>query len=191
VRPAINVGTSVSRVGGSAQVKAMRRVSGRLRLDLAQFRELEAFSAFASDLDKASRAQLEKGVRLVELLKQPQYSPYSVVDQTIVIWAGTTGQLDDIPVGDVRRFEGEMLEWLKRHRAEVLTAIDSTGQLTDDNIESLQSGLNEFKELFKRGETGIRLNEPEAEAMEEGRESHETVTREVRRPAGATAADEG
>ena len=190
VRPAINVGTSVSRVGGSAQVKAMRRVSGRLRLDLAQFRELEAFSAFASDLDRASRAQLEKGVRLVELLKQPQYSPYSVVDETIVIWAGTTGQFDDIPVGDVRRFEGEMLEWFKRHRSEVLTSIESTGQLTDDNIESLQSGLNEFKDLFKRGETGVRLNEPEAEAMEEGRESHETVTREVRRPAGATAADE-
>src|ERR687889_714768 len=162
VRPAINVGTSVSRVGGSAQVKGMKRVSGRLRLDLAQFRELEAFSAFASDLDKASRAQLEKGVRLVELLKQPQYSPYSVVDETVVIWAGTTGQFDDIPVGDVRRFEGEMLEWLKRHRTDVLTSIESTGQLTDDNIESLQSGLNEFKDLFKRGETGIKLHEAEA-----------------------------
>jgi F-type H+-transporting ATPase subunit alpha len=112
-----------------------------------------------------------------------------VVNEVIVIWAGTTGQFDDIPVGDVRRFEAEMLEWLKRHRSDVLTAIDSTGQLTDDNIESLQSGLNEFKDLFKRGETGMRLNEPEAEAMEEGRESHETVTREVRRPAGATAVD--
>ena len=183
VRPAINVGTSVSRVGGSAQVKAMRRVSGRLRLDLAQYRELEAFSAFASDLDKASRAQLDKGVRLVELLKQPQYSPYSVVEETIVIWAGTTGQLDDVPVGDVRRFEQEMLEWLKRHRSDVLTSIESTGQLTDDNVESLQSGLNEFKELFKQGDTGIKLNEPDAEAMEEGRETRETVTREVRRPA--------
>jgi F-type H+-transporting ATPase subunit alpha len=183
VRPAINVGTSVSRVGGSAQVKAMRRVSGRLRLDLAQYRELEAFSAFASDLDKASRAQLDKGVRLVELLKQPQYSPYSVVDETIVIWAGTTGQLDDVPVGDVRRFEQEMLEWLKRHRSDVLTSIESTGQLTDDNVETLQSGLNEFKELFRQGDTGIKLNEPDAEAMEEGRETHETVTREVRRPA--------
>src|SRR4029078_11169442 len=105
VRPAINVGTSVSRVGGSPQVKAMVKFSGRLRLDLAQFRELEAFSAFASDLDRASRAQLEKGVRLVELLTQPQYSPCSVVDEVIVIWAGTTGQLDDIPVGDVRRWE--------------------------------------------------------------------------------------
>src|SRR5215212_9230821 len=161
VRPAINVGTSVSRVGGSAQVKAMRRVSGRLRLDLAQYRELEAFSAFASDLDKASRAQLDKGVRLVELLKQPQFSPFPVEEQIVSVWAGTTGQLDDVPVGDVRRFEQEMLEWLKRHRSDTYTAIESTGQLTDDQIESLQSGLNEFKELFKRGDTGIKLNEPE------------------------------
>ncbi|MEV6629259.1 F0F1 ATP synthase subunit alpha [Actinoplanes sp. NPDC051470] len=179
VRPAINVGTSVSRVGGSAQVKAMRSVSGRLRLDLAQFRELEAFSAFASDLDKASRAQLEKGVRLVELLKQPQYSPYSVVEEVLVIWAGTTGQLDDIPVGDVRRFEGEMIEWFKRHRSDVLTSIESTGQLSDDNVESLQSGINEFKDLFKQGDTGVKLNEPDAAPLE-GEQSHETVTREVR-----------
>jgi F-type H+-transporting ATPase subunit alpha len=183
VRPAINVGTSVSRVGGSAQVKAMRSVSGRLRLDLAQFRELEAFSAFASDLDKASRAQLDKGVRLVELLKQPQYSPYSVVDEVIVIWAGTTGQLDDIPVGDVRRFEQDFLEWVKRHRSDTYTAIESSGLLSDDNIEGLTSGVNEFKELFKSGETGTRVNENPAEALEEGRETRETVTREVRRPA--------
>jgi len=183
VRPAINVGTSVSRVGGSAQVKAMRRVSGRLRLDLAQFRELEAFSAFASDLDKASRAQLDKGVRLVELLKQPQYSPYSVAEQTLVIWAGTTGQLDDIPVGDVRRFEAELVEWVKRHRSETFTAIESTGQLTDEQVETLQKAVDEFKELFKQGDTGIKLNEPEAEAMAEGHESRETVTREVRHSA--------
>jgi F-type H+/Na+-transporting ATPase subunit alpha len=180
VRPAINVGTSVSRVGGSAQVKGMRRVSGRLRLDLAQYRELEAFSAFASDLDKASRAQLDKGVRLVELLKQPQYSPYSVVDETIVIWAGTTGQFDDVPVGDVRRFEAELLPWIKRHRSDTYTAVESSGNLTDDQIESLQSGLNEFKELFRQGDTGIKLHEAEAEALSEGLETHETVTREVR-----------
>jgi F-type H+-transporting ATPase subunit alpha len=187
VRPAINVGTSVSRVGGSAQVKAMRSVSGRLRLDLAQFRELEAFSAFASDLDRASRAQLDKGVRLVELLKQPQYSPYSVVDEVIVIWAGTTGQLDDIPVGDVRRFEAEMLQWIKRHRSDVYTSIESSNVLTDDNIETLKSGVDEFKELFKQGETGITLNEPEAEALADGRETRETVTREVRRPADSSS----
>jgi F-type H+-transporting ATPase subunit alpha len=157
VRPAINVGTSVSRVGGSAQVKGMKRVSGRLRLDLAQFRELEAFSAFASDLDKASRAQLEKGIRLVELLKQPQYSPYSVTDQTIVIWAGTTGQLDDVPVGEVRRFEHELLDHIKRHLGEVYTSIESTNNLTDDNIASLESAVVEFKKSFQShaaGESG-------------------------------------
>ncbi|MGK5678940.1 F0F1 ATP synthase subunit alpha [Actinoplanes sp. URMC 104] len=181
VRPAINVGTSVSRVGGSAQVKAMRSVSGRLRLDLAQYRELEAFSAFASDLDRASRAQLEKGVRLVELLKQPQYSPYSVVDEVIVIWAGTTGQLDDIEVGDVRRFEQDFLQWVKRHRSDTVTSIESTGLLSDDDIENLKSGVAEFKELFKRGETGSSVNEAPAEALADGRETRETVTREVRR----------
>jgi F-type H+-transporting ATPase subunit alpha len=154
VRPAINVGTSVSRVGGSAQVKAMRTVSGRLRLDLAQFRELEAFSAFASDLDRASRAQLDKGVRLVELLKQPQYSPYSTVDQVISIWAGTTGQLDDIAVGDVRRFEQEFLQWFKQHQSNVYTSIESTNLLSDDNIESLKSGVVEFKKVFQGSATG-------------------------------------
>src|SRR5438046_2628580 len=105
VRPAINVGTSVSRVGGNAQVRSMRKVSGRLRLDLAQYRELEAFAAFASDLDKASRAQLERGARLVELLKQPNYSPYPVEAEVVSVWLGTAGKLDEIPVGDVRRFE--------------------------------------------------------------------------------------
>ncbi len=183
VRPAINVGTSVSRVGGSAQVKGMRRVSGRLRLDLAQYRELEAFSAFASDLDKASRAQLDKGVRLVELLKQPQYSPYSVTDETISIWAGTTGQLDDIPVGDVRRFEQELLAWLKRHREDTYTAIESSNNITDEQIETLESGVKEFKELFRQGNTGVSVNEAPADALEDGRETHETVTREVRPPA--------
>jgi F-type H+-transporting ATPase subunit alpha len=182
VRPAINVGTSVSRVGGNAQVKGMKSVSGRLRLDLAQFRELEAFSAFASDLDKASRAQLEKGARLVELLKQPQYSPYSVTDETISIWAGTTGQLDDIDVGDIRRFEREMLHWLKRHRSDTYKAIESSNNLDDDQRESLRSGLAEFKDLFRQGDTGIHLHEDEAEPMDAAAQTHETVTREVRRP---------
>src|ERR671921_1053215 len=109
VRPAINVGTSVSRVGGAAQVKGMKDVSGRLRLDLAQYRDLEAFAAFASDLAKASRAQLERGARLVELLKQPAYNPYPVTEMIVSIWAGTTGELDDVPVGGVRRFEQEFL----------------------------------------------------------------------------------
>jgi F-type H+/Na+-transporting ATPase subunit alpha len=182
VRPAINVGTSVSRVGGNAQVKGMKKVSGRLRLDLAQFRELEAFSAFASDLDKASRAQLDKGARLVELLKQPQYSPYSVTDEIISVWAGTTGQFDDIEVGDVRRFEGEMLQWLKRHRKDTYTAVQSSNDLTDEQMESLKAGLAEFKDLFRQGDTGIHLHEEDAEPMDAGAQTHETVTREVRRP---------
>ena len=113
VRPAINVGTSVSRVGGAAQAKPMRKVAGRLRLDLAQYRELESFAAFASDLDRASRQQLERGGRLVELLKQPNYSPYPVEEQIVSVWAGTEGKLDDIPVGDVRRFEAEFLQYLR------------------------------------------------------------------------------
>jgi F-type H+-transporting ATPase subunit alpha len=179
VRPAINVGTSVSRVGGAAQVKGMKRVAGRLRLDLAQFRELEAFSAFASDLDRTSRAQLEKGARLVELLKQPQYSPFSVEEQIISVWAGTTGQLDDVPVGDVRRFEAEFLDWLRRHRSEVVTGISSTNNLTDDAVESLTAAVAEFKPQFLAGDTGIHLNEPPATPLE-GDENHETVTREVR-----------
>src|SRR5213079_2908511 len=111
VRPAINVGISVSRVGGSAQVKAMRKVAGRLRLDLAQYRELEAFAAFASDLDAATKKQLDRGARLVELLKQPQYTPFSIEREVVSVWAGTTGRLDDVPVEDVRRFEGELLEY--------------------------------------------------------------------------------
>src|SRR5947207_166684 len=117
VRPAINVGISVSRVGGSAQVKAMKKVAGRLRLDLAQYRELEAFAAFGSDLDAASNAQLERGARLVELLKQPQYTPFSIEREVVSVWAGTTGRLDDVPVEDVRRFEGELLEYLAREHA--------------------------------------------------------------------------
>ncbi|MFM1786587.1 MAG: hypothetical protein RL228_537, partial [Actinomycetota bacterium] len=111
VRPAINVGISVSRVGGSAQTKAMKRVAGRLRLDLAQYRELEAFAAFGSDLDAASKAQLDRGARLVELLKQPQYSPFSMADAVISVWAGTTGKMDDVPVEDIRRFESEFLAY--------------------------------------------------------------------------------
>jgi F-type H+-transporting ATPase subunit alpha len=187
VRPAINVGTSVSRVGGAAQVKGMKSVAGRLRLDLAQYRELEAFSAFASDLDKASRAQLEKGARLVELLKQPQYSPYSIEEEVVSIWAGTTGQIDDIPVGDVRRFEADLLQWLHHHRGELLTTIAQTRELSDETVESLQAAVAEFKPQFLAGDHSIRVNEPPARPME-GEENHETVTREV--PARQTPADE-
>src|SRR5262245_49759973 len=122
-RPASTVGPSASRSGGAAQAKRMTRVAGRLRLDLAQFRELEAFSAFASDLDKASRDQLERGARLVELLKQPNYSPYPVQEQVVSVWAGTEGKIDDVPVGDVRRFEAEFLQYLRHSHAGVRARI--------------------------------------------------------------------
>src|SRR6201999_3023581 len=110
VRPAINVGRSVSRVGGAAQPRAMRAVAGRLRLSLSQYRDLESFAAFASDLDAASRAQLDRGGRLVELLKQPQYDPFPVENEVVSIWAGTNGYLDDVPIDDVSRFESEFLD---------------------------------------------------------------------------------
>ncbi len=134
VRPAINVGISVSRVGGSAQPKAMRKVAGSLRLNLAQFRELEAFAAFGSDLDKASKAQLERGSRLVELLKQPQYAPFSMEREVVSVWAGTTGQLDDVPLEDIKRFEAEFLENVEREHAGIMTTIRETAELSDDTV---------------------------------------------------------
>jgi F-type H+-transporting ATPase subunit alpha len=171
VRPAINVGTSVSRVGGSAQVKAMRSVAGRLRLDLAQYRELEAFSAFGSDLDRASRNQLERGARLVELLKQPQYSPVPVAEQVVVVWAGTTGQLDDIAVADVRRFEAEFLDFIRRNKSEILDTLTTTGKLEDDTVASLTDAITEFKQQFEVDGDAETAVEPAAE------DSSETVTR--------------
>ncbi|MEU0153207.1 F0F1 ATP synthase subunit alpha [Micromonospora fulviviridis] len=175
VRPAINVGTSVSRVGGAAQVKPMRKVAGSLRLNLAQYRELEAFAAFASDLDKASRAQLERGSRLVELLKQPNYSPYPVQEQVVSVWAGTEGKLDDIPVGEVRRFESEFLQYL-RHKHEGVLAGIADNKWDDDIIGSLDSAITEFKKVFLGKEDELRINEPAAKPME-GEENRETVTR--------------
>jgi F-type H+/Na+-transporting ATPase subunit alpha len=178
VRPAINVGTSVSRVGGAAQVKPMRKVAGRLRLDLAQFRELEAFAAFASDLDRASRNQLERGARLVELLKQPNYSPYPVEEQVVSVWSGTEGKLDDIPVGEVRRFETEFLQYLRHSHKPTLESI-AANNWDDDIANTLDSAIAEFKKLFLAGDDSIRINEPEAEAMAEGVKGQETVTRVV------------
>ncbi|WP_238008119.1 F0F1 ATP synthase subunit alpha [Dactylosporangium sp. AC04546] len=180
VRPAINVGTSVSRVGGSAQVKGMKDVAGRLRLDLAQYRELEAFAAFASDLDKASRAQLEKGARLVELLKQPQYSPFSVEEEVISIWLGTTGQLDDIAVADVRRFETEFQQYLRSNRKELPAAIAESKKLEQDTIAGLTEAVKSFKQVFSTKDGGTVVNEAPAKALE-GEQDRETVTRQVRK----------
>ncbi|NGM13711.1 F0F1 ATP synthase subunit alpha [Verrucosispora sp. WMMA2044] len=175
VRPAINVGTSVSRVGGAAQVKPMKKVSGSLRLNLAQFRELEAFAAFASDLDRASRAQLDRGARLVELLKQPNYSPYPVQEQVVAVWAGTEGKLDDVPVGDVRRFETQFLEHLRRKHNATLQAI-ADNKWDDEIIATLDSAVTEFKQGFLGREDERTINEAPAAPLE-GEAEHETVTR--------------
>ncbi|MEU4770697.1 F0F1 ATP synthase subunit alpha [Micromonospora sp. NPDC023644] len=175
VRPAINVGTSVSRVGGAAQVKPMRKVAGSLRLNLAQFRELEAFAAFASDLDKASRAQLDRGSRLVELLKQANYSPYPVQEQVVSVWAGTEGKLDDIPVGEVRRFESEFLQYL-RHKHEGVLASIADNQWNDDIIGSLDAAIADFKQVFLGKADERRINDAPAAPLE-GEENRETVTR--------------
>ncbi len=148
VRPAINVGISVSRVGGSAQVKAMKKVAGRLRLDLAQYRELEAFAAFGSALDAASKAQLARGARLVELLKQGQYTPFAVEQEVVSVWAGTQGQLDDVPVEDVRRFEAEFLAYMDRDRRDVMDAIRAKLDLTDDIVSGLEAAIGAFKRTF-------------------------------------------
>jgi F-type H+-transporting ATPase subunit alpha len=148
IRPAVNVGISVSRVGGAAQVKAMKDVSGTLRIDLAQYNELAAFAAFASDLDAASRAQLDRGMRMVELLKQPQSSPMPVAQQVASIWAGTTGQLDEVPVEDIRRFEAEYLDFLRREHKDVLDSIAESGKLSDEDESALKDAITAFKGQF-------------------------------------------
>src|ERR671914_440441 len=149
VRPAINVGTSVSRVGGSAQIRAMRQVAGTLRIDLAQYRALEAFALFASDLDKASRDQLDRGARMVELLKQGQYEPVPVEKQVIAIWAGGNGYLDDIPVEDVRRFESELLEFMDASHPDVGEHIRTDGTLPEEVEAKLKEGVEAFKGRFR------------------------------------------
>ena len=146
-RPAVDVGISVSRVGGAAQVKAMKQVSGTLKLDLAQFRSLEAFAMFASDLDAASRQQLSRGQRLMELLKQGQYSPYPIEDQVASIWSGTKGKLDDVPIVDVKRFETELLAHLRRN-SDVLTTIATSGRLEEATEAALSAAVDEFRNGF-------------------------------------------
>ncbi|MEB4615639.1 F0F1 ATP synthase subunit alpha [Leucobacter sp. M11] len=150
-RPAVDVGISVSRVGGDAQVKSIKKVSGTLKLELAQYRSLEAFAMFASDLDAASRRQLERGARLTELLKQPQYSPFPVEEQTVSIWAGTKGYLDDVPVVDILRFEREYLDYLGRN-SEALNTLRDTNLLSDDVVAELVKTIEVFKKEFRTSE---------------------------------------
>jgi F-type H+/Na+-transporting ATPase subunit alpha len=182
VRPAINVGISVSRVGGAAQVKAMKAVAGRLRLDLAQYRELEAFAAFGSDLDAASKAQLERGARMVELLKQPQYTPFPVQEQVVSLWAGTTGKLDEVPVEDVRRFEAEFLDYLRREHSGLLQGIAETGLLDDDTTAALEDAISAFKEQFETSSGELLVKDEPVEALDEAEIGQEKVRKHVRRP---------
>ncbi|SCK11200.1 ATP synthase F1 subcomplex alpha subunit [Streptomyces sp. WMMB 714] len=148
-RPALNVGISVSRVGGSAQHKAIRQITGSLRVDLAQYRELEAFAAFGSDLDDASKGALERGKRVTELLKQPQYNPFSTEDQVVSVWSGTSGKMDDVPVEDIRKFERELLEYMHREHKGLLTSIVEGGKMSDDTVQALGDAVDAFKKQFE------------------------------------------
>jgi len=179
-RPALNVGISVSRVGGDAQVKAMKTVAGSLRIDLSQYRELEAFAAFASDLDAASKAQLERGERLYEVLKQREYSPIPVEEQVITVFLGTNGHFDTVPPEDVRRFNTELLENVRHKHDVILREIRETGKWTDENAERLVKATDDFKKGFLTSE-GKPLMEAEAEAMAEEQVGQETV--KVAKPA--------
>ncbi|MEN9716498.1 MAG: hypothetical protein RLZZ483_473 [Actinomycetota bacterium] len=167
IRPAINVGISVSRVGGSAQPKSMKKVAGRLRLDLAQYRELEAFAAFGSDLDAASKAQLERGSRLVELLKQGQYQPQSMEREAVSVWSGTSGNLDDVPVEDIRRFDAEFLDHVERNHNAIFESIRTSTDLSDDNISSLEKAIGDFKKQFRTSAGNSLINEAPVAAIEE------------------------
>ncbi len=182
VRPAIDVGVSVSRVGGAAQIKAMTSVAGRLKIDLAQFRAMEAFAMFASDLDPASRAQLAKGARLIELLKQKQASPMPVEEQVVVIWAGTTGQLDEIAVGDIKAFEEQFLDYLRREKSALLEAIRETKKFDDDTEAGVLEAINAFKEQFLAGgKDAVPVgHEAEAGALDEERVEQVQIVRQKR-----------
>ena len=148
IRPAINVGLSVSRVGGSAQIKAIKKVSGTLRLDLAQYRELQAFAQFASDLDESSRKQLDRGQRMVEILKQPPYSPLPVENQVVIIFAGSRGFLDDVPTSSIGKFEAELYPYIEAKYPEIFEEIRSKKTIEKDLEENLIKALNDFKATF-------------------------------------------
>jgi F-type H+/Na+-transporting ATPase subunit alpha len=180
VRPAINVGISVSRVGGNAQIKAMKTVAGSLRLSLSQYRDLEAFASFASDLDAASRAQLDRGARTVELLKQPQYAPFPVEEQVVSLWAAGNGYLDDVPVEDIQRFESEFLDNLRRNHAGILTTIRETQALKDDTISALKDAIGTFRAGFETHTGELLVKDDEVEALEN--QDQEKIARRVSTP---------
>ncbi|MPZ00883.1 MAG: F0F1 ATP synthase subunit alpha [Actinophytocola sp.] len=179
-RPAIDVGISVSRVGGDAQVKAMKTVAGSLRIDLSQYRELEAFAAFASDLDDASKAQLERGARLYEVLKQREFAPIPVEVQVLTVFLGTDGHFDSVPQDDVRRFNSEFIEHVRHKHDGILAEIRDTGKWSEENANRVVEVVNEFKKGFLTAE-GQPLLEADADAMEAEKVGQETV--KVSKPA--------
>jgi F-type H+-transporting ATPase subunit alpha len=178
-RPAIDVGVSVSRVGGAAQIKAMKNVSGSLKINLAQYRDMQAFAMFASDLDATSRRQLDRGEKLVELLKQPQYSPYPVEEQVVSVWAGINGQFDDVPTDDVLRFERELLDHLRRNGS-VLQNIRETKQFDDDTAAALTSTIAEFKQSFQTSDGKLLAGHEEHQPMAEDEVGQEQIVRQKR-----------
>src|SRR6187399_2214584 len=178
-RPAIDVGVSVSRVGGNAQVKAMKKATGSLKLELAQFRDMQAFAMFASDLDATTRRQLDRGSRLVELLRQPQYSPYPVEEQVVSVWAGLQGLMDEVPVDDVLRFEQEMLEYL-RHHGSALRNIRETKNFDDDTAAGLREQIAEFKKGFQTSEGKLLAGREEHVALGEEDVTQEQIVRQKR-----------
>ena len=181
VRPAINVGVSVSRVGGAAQIKAMKEVAGSLRLDLSQYRELESFAAFASDLDETSKAQLDRGARLVELLKQPQNSPMPVEEQVVAIFLGTRGHLDSVPIEDVQKFEQEFLEHVKGSHEEILKEIRESKKLSEELEDKLANAVDEFKKGFATTDGSSVVRDEHVDAMSDEDVEKESV--KVRKPA--------
>ncbi|WP_026455611.1 F0F1 ATP synthase subunit alpha [Saccharomonospora iraqiensis] len=174
-RPAVDVTTSVSRVGGDAQIKAMKKVAGSLRIDLSQYEELKAFSAFASDLDAASKAQLDRGARLYELLKQPQYAPVPVEQQVVTVYLGTNGHFDDVPVDDTARFNSEFLDTLRHKDAGVLSEIREQGQWTDDLADRTVAAVNEFKKEFTTSEGTSLVGDESVDPMDAGKVGQESV----------------
>ncbi|SNR77381.1 ATP synthase F1 subcomplex alpha subunit [Haloechinothrix alba] len=179
-RPAVDPTTSVSRVGGDAQVKAMKKVAGSLRIDLSQYDELKSFAAFASDLDAASKAQLDRGSRLYEVLKQPQYAPVPVEEQIVTVYLGTSGHFDTVPIDDVNRFSREFLDHLRRKHEGVLAELRDTGEWSDENGKRIDEAVDEFKRQFTAAD-GSSVVPQDAEAMESEKVGQETV--KVNKPA--------
>jgi F-type H+-transporting ATPase subunit alpha len=180
-RPAIDVGVSVSRVGGAAMTKAMKKVTGSLKVDLAQFRAMEAFAMFASDLDAASRQQLDRGQRLMALLKQPAYSPYPVEEMAVSMWAGTSGKLDKVPADDILRFEHEFLDYLRRQESGVLNGIRESGNWDDDTEAAVSKAFDSFADQFETSDGGsIRSGHEEHEALPDDEVEQEQIVKQKR-----------